>query len=56
MSTNVGEIDLELLLNSKQFQKQLNGIKGQANSASSALTSSFKKMGAAIVAAFSVKK
>lgn len=56
MSTNVGEIDLELLLNSKQFQKQLNNIKGQANTASSALTSSFKKIGAAIIAAFSVKK
>ena len=56
MSTNVGEIDLELLLNSKQFQKQLNNIRGQANTASSALTSSFKKIGAAIIAAFSVKK
>lgn len=56
MSTNVGQIDLELLLNSGKFQKQLNSVKGQANSASTALTSSFKKIGAAVIAAFSVKK
>lgn len=57
MSNNsVGQVDLDLNLNSKQFQNQLKNVKTQANSASQNIGSSFKKIGTAVVAAFSVKE
>lgn len=54
MSTNVGEIDLSLILNSDKFKSQLKNIDGQANTASSKISSSLAKIGKAVIAAFSV--
>lgn len=56
MSTNVGSIDLELLLNSNKFNKQLKNINSVANSASNSISSSLSKIGKAAIAAFSVKQ
>lgn len=44
-ATSVGEISLDLVVNSKQFKKQMSGITGLA-----------KKAGAALAGAFAVKK
>ena len=54
MSTNVGEIDLSLVLNSDKFSSQLNNVDKQANMASTRITSSLGKIGKAVMAAFSV--
>ena len=54
MSTNVGEIDLSLILNSGKFSSQLKNIDAQANTASSKISSSLSKIGKAALAAFSV--
>lgn len=54
MSTNVGEIDLSLVLNSDKFCSQLNNVDKQANTASTRITSSLGKIGKAVIAAFSV--
>lgn len=54
MSTNVGEIDLSLILNSDKFSSQLKNIDSQANKASSKISSSLSKIGKAALAAFSV--
>lgn len=54
MSTNVGEIDLSLILNSDKFKSQLKNIDGQANTASSKISSSLAKIGKAAIAAFSI--
>lgn len=54
MSTNVGKIDLSLILNSDKFKSQLKNIDGQANTASSKISSSLAKIGKAAIAAFSV--
>lgn len=54
MSTNVGEIDLSLILNSNKFSSQLKNIDAQANTASSKISSSLSKIGKAALAAFSV--
>ena len=54
MATTVGQIGLNMVLNSSQFRQQINGIKGQAETASTKISSSFKKIGAAIAATFSV--
>lgn len=54
LSTNVGEIDLSLILNSKEFQSQLKNINSQANTASSKISSSLSKIGKAVATAFSV--
>lgn len=54
MSTNVGEIDLSLILNSDKFKSQLKNIDEQANTASSKISSSLAKIGKAAIAAFSV--
>ena len=43
--TSVGQIGLDLVVNSKEFEKQVSGIQGIA-----------KKAGAAIAGAFAVKK
>lgn len=56
MSTNVGEIDLSLVLNSDKFSSQLKNIDSQAQKASSRITSSLMKIGKAVAIAFSVKK
>lgn len=54
MSTNVGEIDLSLILNSNKFSSQLKNFDAQANTASSKISSSLSKIGKAALAAFSV--
>lgn len=54
MSTNVGEIDLSLILNSDKFKSQLKNIDGQANTASSKISSSLAKIGKAAIAAFPI--
>ena len=56
MSTKVGSIDLELLLNSKQYEKQLKNVKNISNNTSSLISNSLSKIGKAAIAAFSVKK
>lgn len=45
MATSVGEIGLDLVVNSNRFQRQMSGIIGLA-----------KKAGAALAGAFAVKK
>lgn len=53
MSTNVGSVDFELLLNSNPFNK---GLKDTTNTIkSSGIENSLKKIGKLVVAAFSVK-
>ena len=56
MSTNVGAIDLELLLSSNKFNKQLGNVQNIANKSGSMIAGSFKKIGMAVAAAFSVTK
>lgn len=50
----MGEIGLNLVLNRQGFSKSLNAVQEQANSVSNNMKSSLKKLGSAIVAAFSV--
>ena len=54
MSTNVGEIDLSLILNSDKFSSQLKKVDSQANTASSKISSTLSKIGKAVAVAFSV--
>jgi hypothetical protein len=54
MSTNVGEIDLSLILNSDKFSSQLNDVNKQADTASSQISTSLNKIGKAVLKAFSV--
>ena len=54
MSTNVGEIDLSLILNSDKFNSQLQNVDGLANKASSKIYTSLSKIGKAVAVAFSV--
>lgn len=54
MSTNVGEIDLSLILNSDKFSSQLKDVNGQAETASKKISASLGKIGKAVIAAFSV--
>lgn len=54
ISTTVGEIGLDVVLNSKQFQSQLANVKNVAGNASEKICSSFSKVGAVIASAFSV--
>ena len=56
MSTSVGTISLDMILNGSQFRKQMSNIQNQANSAGEKISASFKKIGLAVAAAFSVKK
>lgn len=56
MSVNVGEIDLELLLSSNKFNKQLGNVQNIANKSGGAIAGSLKKIGVAVAAAFSVSK
>lgn len=53
-NTTVGEIGLNLVLNKQGFSKSLNAVQEQANSVSNKMKSSLKKLGSAVVAAFSV--
>lgn len=55
-STNVGQIDLSLILNSDKFSSQLKNVDGQANTASSKISASLSKIGKAVAVAFSVTK
>ena len=54
ISTNVGEIDLSLILNSNKFKKELKNVNNQANTASTQISASLSKIGKAVTAAFSV--
>lgn len=53
MSTSVGTISLDMVLNGTNFRKQLSNVQNQANSASQKMAASFKKIGASVAAAFS---
>lgn len=55
MSTNVGAIDLDLVLSSNKFNKQLGNVQKQATSAGNSLQTTFTKIGKFVAAAFSVK-
>lgn len=52
-ATSVGKIGLDLVLNSKKFDKQLDGIKTQAKGVSNQIVSSFKPIAGAVATAFS---
>lgn len=54
MFGTVGKISLKLMLNKQDFSKSLNAVQEQTNSVSNKMKSSLKKLGSAIVAAFSV--
>lgn len=54
ISTTVGEIGLDVVLNSKQFQSQLANVRNVAGNASEKICSSFSKVGAVIASAFSI--
>lgn len=54
MSTNVGKIDLSLILNSDKFNSQLKNVDSQADKASTKISSTLSKIGKAVAVAFSV--
>jgi phage-related protein len=54
LSTNVGEIDLSLILNSDKFNSQLKNVDSQADKASTKISSTLSKIGKAVAVAFSV--
>ncbi|MEE0265579.1 MAG: hypothetical protein UD936_08140 [Acutalibacteraceae bacterium] len=54
MAKSAGNIAIDLSLNQKAFQKQLNKVQGSTNKASNEITSLFKKVGSSIATAFSV--
>ncbi len=56
MSTNVGEIDLSLILNSDQFRKELHNLPKTADNASNKLSAPLSKIAKGVAAAFSVAK
>lgn len=56
LMTTAGQIGIDLVLNSAGFKRQLKSINSVANSASNKISSNFKQIGVAVVAAFSVKK
>lgn len=56
MAQSVGEIGLDLVINQKQYNKQLNGITNNAQKAGSRIASTITKAGVAVAAALSVKK
>ena len=55
-STNVGTIDLSLVLNSSDFTSQLNSLTKTSNTASTKIANSLKKIASAVAVAFSVTK
>lgn len=54
MSTSIGTISLDMILNSAKFKKQLDNVQNQANLASQKIADSLKKIGTTITTAFSV--
>lgn len=54
MATAVGGICLNLMLNKESFSKSLNSVQEQANSVSNKMSGTLKKLGSAVIAAFSV--
>lgn len=54
MAAQVGEISLKLVLDKRSFAKSLNAVEKQANSVSNKMSGALKKLGSAVVAAFSV--
>lgn len=54
-TTTVGTIGLNMALNSAGFRRSLQNVQSQANTAGTKISNSFKKIGAAIAAAFSAK-
>lgn len=54
-TTTVGTIGLNMVLNSAGFRRSLQNVQSQANTAGTKISNSFKKIGAAIAAAFSAK-
>lgn len=56
MSTNVGAVDLELILNSNKFNKEIGNVEKTAKNSGNSIAGSLKKIGIAAAAAFSVKK
>lgn len=54
MITTVGEIGLKLVLDSSGFTKSINAVQEQANSASNKMSAKLKKLGSAVVTAFSL--
>ena len=55
MSNSIGQIALDLVVNSSKFKSQMNGITKTAKSATNGLSGMFGKVGLAVAAAFSVK-
>lgn len=55
MSTSIGQINLDLGVNTSGFKSQLNGITKQTGSWANGMTGIFSKIGTAIGAAFAVK-
>lgn len=51
---NIGEIDLDLVLNSDEFRGEVRNIQSEANIAGTKISSAFSKIGKAVSAAFSV--
>ena len=51
---SVGEIQLDMILNSAQFRQQMNNVRNQAETMGTKISGSFKKIGVAIATAFSV--
>ena len=60
MSVNVGEIDLSLILNDKEYQKKFNNVMKKSDSTASAIQNSMKKtfakIGGIVAGAFAVGK
>lgn len=56
MSTNVGEIDLSLILNSDQFRNQLKNLPKETDKAANMISSSLGKIGRVVATVFSVAK
>lgn len=55
MSNSVGQINLDLGINTSGFKRQMSGIAKTAKSQTDGLTKMFSKVGVAVAAAFSVK-
>ena len=56
MSTNVGQIDLSLILNSDQFRNQLKNLPKETDKAANMISSSLGKIGRVVATVFSVAK
>jgi len=55
-TSNIGQIAVDLVLNQKQFVKDVGNLQSTTNSAGNKIASSFKKIAVAAAAAFSVKQ